>query len=337
MASHDEPCVAVDVMGGDQAPEEMVAGALLAIRRGRRVRLVGDSSRIAPFLSGREAVEVVHTPDVFPMGASPASVRRRESTSVRVATRLVAEGKAEAVVTCGNTGAALVGAMLDLGVLDGVERPALATVLPRSDGGRLVLLDAGANVDCRPDLLASFAVLGAAQAEQLGIDKPRIGLLSIGEEEGKGNAQVRDALPRLRELPLNIVGNIEPSAAMSGACDVLVCDGFVGNVLVKAAEGAVSTVGGILRAEILRYWSGRVGAFLLRGALERFRERVSWDALGGAQLLGTPGVVVVGHGRSNRGAVAAAIDMAARSARAGLPDVVRRRVRELSNSSHADG
>jgi glycerol-3-phosphate acyltransferase PlsX len=232
-------------------------------------------------------------------------------------------------VSCGNTGATLVSAILELGVLAGVERPALATILPRSDGGHLVLLDAGANVDCRPELLASFALLGAAQAELLGIHNPRIGLLSIGEEEGKGNAQVRAALPRLRQLPLNVVGNIEPPAAMSGACDVLVCDGFVGNVLVKAAEGVVSTVGGVLREEIQRFWSGRLGAFLLQGAFRRFRDRVSWNALGGAQLLGTPGVVVIGHGRSSGGAVAAAIERAAQSASDDLPGAVRRHLASL--------
>lgn len=232
-----EPLVAVDAMGGDDAPGEVVAGAVMAARRGRRVLLVGDQAVLRPMVPASGAVSVHHAPDRVDMDAPAGSVRRMPDCSVRAAVRLVAQGKADAAVSCGNTGATLVSAILELGVLAGVERPALATILPRSDGGHLVLLDAGANVDCRPELLASFALLGAAQAELLGIHNPRIGLLSIGEEEGKGNAQVRAALPRLRQLPLNVVGNIEPPAAMSGACDVLVCDGFVGNVLVKAAEG----------------------------------------------------------------------------------------------------
>ena len=336
MSGTSVPRVAVDAMGGDHAPEAVVRGAIRAASSGVGVVLVGDEARIRPLL-GKSRVPVVHTDESVGMDARAVSVRRHEHASVRVAARLVSNGEADAVVSCGNTGATLVAAVLELGVVDGAERPALATVLPRSDGGRLVLLDAGANVDCRPELLASFAVLGAAHAEHLGIARPRIGLLSIGEEDGKGNAQVRAALPRLRELPLNVVGNVEPSAAMAGACDVLVCDGFVGNVLVKAAEGAVTTVGGILRAEILRYWSGRLGAFLLRGALRRLRERVSWDALGGAQLLGTPGVVVVAHGRSTEGAVEAAIRMASDAVVGDLPGAVKRRLATSTGATPAAG
>ncbi|MFT4626143.1 MAG: glycerol-3-phosphate acyltransferase PlsX [Myxococcota bacterium] len=320
------PRVAVDAMGGDRAPREIVAGAVAAAKTGGPVFVVGDELVLRPLVPLRSSVVIVHAAGRVAMDASPRTVRGIKDASVRVCARMVADGRVDGMVSCGNTGATLMAAVLEIGVLDDVQRPALATVLPRSDGGRLILLDAGANVDCRPELLASFALLGAAHAELLGIDSPRVGLLSIGEEDGKGNSQVRAALPALRALPLNVVGNVEPSAAMSGACDVLVCDGFVGNVLVKAAEGAVSTVGGILRAEIHRYWSGRVGAFLLRGALARFRARVSWDALGGAQLLGTPGVVIVGHGRSSAEAVTAAIESARHTCRADLPAAVRRYV-----------
>lgn len=305
-------------MGGDHAPEPIVAGAIRAFRRGVPVVLVGDEARVRPLVPRRLEIPIVHAPHVVGMGDAPSSVRRRDDTSVRRALQLVRDGRACAAVSCGSTGATLVAAVLDLGVLDGVDRPAIATVLPRRDGGRLILLDAGANVDCRPELLACFAQLGAVYAECSGVVRPRVGLLANGEEEGKGNMQVRATLPLLRSLDLDVVGNVEPLAAMEGACDVLVCDGFVGNILLKAAEGAVGTVVALLRTEIRRYPSGWLGAFLLRGAFRRFRARVAWDAHGGALLLGTRGVVVVGHGRANADAVCAAVDMARRNSASGL-------------------
>lgn len=310
-------------MGGDAAPDVVVAGALEAARRGASLVLVGDAARIEPLLPRTGAPRVVHAPDTVGMGEGPASVRRRPDCSVRIAMQLVARGEACGMVSCGNTGAIVVASALDLGILEGVERPAIATVLPRADGGRLVMLDAGANVDCRPEQLACFALLGAAYAEILGTAEPRVGLLSNGEEDNKGNMQVRATLPLLRSLPLHVVGNVEPPAAMEGACDVLVCDGFVGNVLLKAAEGAVGVVVQLLREEILGRPSGRAGAFILRGALRRFRDRVAWDAHGGALLLGARGVVVVGHGRANEDAVVAAVGLAAHAAESGLVAALR--------------
>ena len=314
-------------MGGDDAPDVVVRGAIAAHHDGVPVVLIGDTDRIGPMLPRRGAPEVVHAEEAIGMDESAAgAVRRKEQASVRLALREVAAGRASAAVSFGNTGATLVASVFELGVLDGVERPALATVLPRSDGGRLVMLDAGANVDCKPELLATFALLGAAWSECMGEPAPRVGLLSNGEEEGKGNLQVRATLPLLRELPLEVVGNVEPTAAMAGACDVLVCDGFVGNVLLKAAEGAVATVEQLLSEEIRRRPSGVVGAWLLGGAMERFRERVAWDAHGGALLLGTPGVVVVGHGRANEAAVRAGIGVAWRAVREGLVEGIERRL-----------
>jgi len=183
-------------------------------------------------------------------------------------------------------------------------------LIPQANGGRLVLVDAGANVDCKPEMYVTFALLGVAYSRVLGVARPRVGLLSNGSEASKGDDRVRAALVLLSELPVDFVGPIEPTAAMDGACDVLVCDGFVGNVLLKAAEGAVSVVSQLLREEIRRRPSGLLGAWLLSGALRRFRSRVAWDAQGGALLLGVNGVVVVGHGRSKARAVVAAVSMA---------------------------
>lgn len=303
--------VAVDVMGGDHAPEAIVAGALIAAEQGIPLVLVGDEAVARPLLGKRRDIPLVHASEQVEMGDKPTeTLRRKPSSSMRKTIGLVKDEKACAAVSCGNSGALVVTAHMDLKTLTGLERPAIATVLPRADGGQLVLLDAGANVDCRPEMLATFATLGSALAEALGVKTPKVGLLSIGAEDGKGNAQVRAALPLVRALPLNVVGNVEPSAALAGECDVLVCDGFMGNVLIKSAEGAVETVMQLMRQEIRRNPSARFGAFLLSGALRRFRKRVAWDAHGGGMLLGVNGVVVVGHGRANPVAVAAAIRLA---------------------------
>lgn len=311
--------IAVDAMGGDHAPEAVVRGAVLAVRQGIPVTLVGDTARLAPLIPDGVQVPIVHASDVVGMEESAVgAVRRRPDSSLRVALQLLADGKASAVVSCGNTGALLVGAVLTVGVLEVVERPPIATVLPRSDGGQLVLLDVGANVDCRAEQLACFALLGAAWAEVLGIESPRVGVLSNGHEHGKGNALARETLALVQELSVRGVGFVEPSSAFAGACDVLVCDGFVGNAIVKAVEGAADVVTHLLGQQIQSSLSARAGALLMKGAFEGFQRAIRWDSYGGGLLLGTKGVVVAAHGRSNEAAVAAAIDMAHRAARDGL-------------------
>ncbi len=322
--------VAVDAMGGDNAPEAIVAGAVRAHAEGLSVVLVGDRERVLPLLPRRHAPEFVHASDSVAMEEPASVVRRRSDVSMRRALALVNEGRCVGALSCGHSGAFLVSALVELGTFDGVERPAIASVLPRSDGGRLVLLDAGANVDCKPEQLASFAQLGSIYAEAMGVPTPRVGLLSNGEEDHKGNLQVRATLPLLRSLDLNVVGPVEPSAAMAGACDVLICDGFVGNILLKAAEGAVNTVVTLLREEITRRPTGRLGAVLLQGAFHRFRDRVAWDAHGGALLLGVRGLVAVGHGRANPEAVTSAVRMLHEAARSGLHE-------RLSERLHGGG
>ena len=301
-------------MGGDDAPRAIVRGALLAHQDGIPVRLVGRSPEVERWLP-RGTLEVVDAPDVVGMDESAvAAVRRSERSSLRVAMHEVVQGRGTSVVTCGHTGAALVGAVFDFGTLEGVERPAVATVLPRTDGRRLVLLDSGGSVDVRPELLATFAVLGASYANVLGEIQPRVGLLSNGSEDSKGNALVRAALPLVAETGVNLVGQVEPTTALEGGCEVLVTDGFTGNVFLKAAEGAVSTMTALLRAEIERSTLGRLGSLLLRRALRRFRSRTAWELQGGAMLLGVRGTLVVGHGRANAQAVRHAIRLAHRSA-----------------------
>jgi glycerol-3-phosphate acyltransferase PlsX len=308
-------------MGGDHAPGSTVEGAVHAVREGYRVLLLGDQRVIAPLIPEDVVIPVLHAADRIEDDEAPVTAaRRKPRASVRVAVEAVASGDALAAVSCGSTGGLLASSMLALGRIEGIERPAIATVLPRLDGGRLVVLDLGANVDCRPRHLLQFARMGVAFAEAvLGVTGPRVGLLSNGSEAGKGNEQTRTAHPLLESGGFHYLGNTEPQAAFEGACDVLVCDGFVGNVMLKTLEGTAAVLGQIIRQEILQHASAKAGAFLLRGPLQRVRTRTDYSAVGGAILLGLNGVVVVGHGRSDPTAVSNAVALAHRAATEGVP------------------
>lgn len=319
----DPRAVALDAFGGDRAPDAIVEGAVLASRQGTRVLLVGDADKLRGKVP--RGMDVVHAPEVVGMD-EPAStpIRKKPGASIRRIFELVRDGQAVAAVTCGHSGAAMAAALHVLGPVPGVDRPPLCTVVPRKDGGQLVLLDLGANVDCKPAHLAQFAVLGDAYARAvLGLQRPRVGLLANGEEPGKGNLQVRAAWPELEALDLEFVGNVEPLGALRGECDVLVCDGFVGNVMLKTVEGTVEVVGRVLREEIRRRPGAQLGAWLLGGAIRRFRQRTTYDAVGGALLLGVEGVAIVGHGRADARAVASAIRYARSCAEAGLVPALR--------------
>lgn len=318
--------IALDAFGGDRSPDAMLEGAILAARQGIPIVLVGDANR----LKGKvpRGMDVVHAPEIVGMDeAASTPIRRKPAASIRRIFELVRDGQASAAVTCGHSGAAMASALYVLGALPGVDRPPLATVVPRKDGGQLVLLDLGANVDCKPAQLAQFAVLGDAYARAvLKVDRPRVGLLANGEEEGKGNDQVRRAWPEIEALDLHFVGNVEPLGAFRGECDVLVCDGFVGNVMLKTVEGTVEVMARVLREEIRRRPSAQIGAWLLGGAWRRFRQRTTYDSVGGALLLGVDGVSVVGHGRADARAVASALRYAHSVVDAGLLAALRHHV-----------
>jgi glycerol-3-phosphate acyltransferase PlsX len=313
--------IAVDAMGGDNAPQAIVEGAVMAAEQGISVCLVGDQKAIERWLPKNSDIPIVHAEEQVAMDEAPLQALRRTSeSSLRKMLDLVESGEVTGAMSCGHTGATMLGSVLHLKTLDKVDRPALAVVLPRKDGKKLVLLDVGANIDCTPEQLVCFAQMGAAYGRILGMDNPRVAVLANGEEEGKGNALVRDTLGLLAQTDLNLVGNMEPESAIDGGCDVLVCDGFVGNVLVKSLEAATSTVLHLFRQEIHAKWTGRFGAWLLTGAMKRLKNRVQWDAHSGSILLGTKGVVVVGHGRSNARAVCTAIQLAASAVNRGLVD-----------------
>jgi glycerol-3-phosphate acyltransferase PlsX len=329
--------IAVDVMGGDDAPRPIVDGAVSAARHlGVPVCLVGRGDAVRTELA-RHAdasslpLELVDAPDVIGMAESPAAtLRRKPGASIRVAVDLVASGRATAVFSAGSTGATVMAAYGGLGLLPGVERPALAATIPTSKKPA-VLLDAGANVECRPAHLLQFAVMGTVYAQvALGLDQPRVGLLSIGEEETKGTELIREAHRLLKTSSLHFVGNIEGRDVYSGVADVIVCDGFTGNVALKISEGLVDTVEHLLGDELQATFSTRVGYLLSLRAFRRFRRRVDYSEYGGAPLLGVNGLCIVGHGRSSARAVRNAIVMTHRFARFDVIGRIEQRLAALS-------
>lgn len=316
------PIIAVDAMGGDDAPAAIVAGAVAAKAAGLEVILVGDEARLRACLPAGMDLPIEHAPTVVAMDDKPVVAKRLDDSSIRRTLALVKSGRAQGAVSCGNSGATLFAAILELGKAAGVDRPAIATSLPRADGGTLYLCDVGTTTDPEPHHLASFALLGDAYARTMGVKRPRVGLLSNGEERGKGNRVVQEAWALLEKLPIDFVGNVEPDDAFRGACDVLVSDGFTGNVLIKTVEGTVSMMKAFAMAKVDASWRSKAGALLLRPALGALREELDWRARGGALLLGVPAPVVVGHGRSDPDAVRAAIGLAHYASEHGLVEAV---------------
>lgn len=326
--------VAVDAMGGDHAPGRIVDGAVAAARQGVAIALVGRRAAIAPALAAHPDastldVEIVEAPDVIGMDEAPArALRRKPEASIRVAAALVERGDAAAVVSAGHTGATVVASHAVFGMLRGVDRPALAPAIPTRTG-MAVLLDAGATVECKPHHLLQFGVMGAVYAAALlGTPQPRVGVLSIGEEEGKGNELTREAYKLLKAAPLTFVGNVEARDVFSGVADVIVCDGFTGNVALKLSEGLVETVEELLGAELSSTFSSQMGYLLSRRAFRRFRKRLDYSEYGGAPLLGVSGLAFVCHGRSSAKAIRNAVVAASRFAADGILARVERRVSE---------
>ncbi|RLC28122.1 MAG: phosphate acyltransferase PlsX [Deltaproteobacteria bacterium] len=329
--------VAVDAMGGDHAPDEVVAGAVEAASRdGIPVILVGDRERIARSLgsvSPVDGVTIHHCAESIGMGESPLkAVRKKKDASIRVAFQLVREGRADAVVSAGNSGATLAAGVLTLGCLPGVERPAIAGVFPGKKGP-VVLIDVGANVDCRPGLLFQFGMMAHAFVTSfLGIENPRIGLLSIGEESGKGNEQVRLARELFENSRLNFTGNVEGRDIFTGDVEIIVCDGFVGNVALKLGEGLAETMFSLLKSELRRSFLLRIGCRLGRKPLRSLRKKLHYEAYGGAPLLGINGVGIVCHGGSLAPAIRNAVCMARRYASCGLSERMAAQMTALSSS-----
>ncbi len=316
--------IAVDAMGGDDAPGPIVHGAIEAARDlGVEPILVGDEDEINKSLARHQikglSLSVVHASQRVAMDEAPSSVvRKKRDSSIWVATRLVKEGKAVAVISAGNTGASMATGLFNLRPLLGVERPAIATPLPTLTG-TAIMIDVGANVDCKPNHLLQFAVMGKIYAEEIfGISEPRVGLLSIGGEESKGNELTKEVFKLLKKSGLNFIGNVEGGDVYSGGADVIVCDGFTGNVALKISEGLSDAMIQFLKQEILGSTTGKIGYALLKSSFSRFRKKVDYAEYGGAPLLGLDGISIICHGHSSSRAIKNAIRVAKESQEKGV-------------------
>jgi glycerol-3-phosphate acyltransferase PlsX len=333
-------CIALDAMGGDHAPAEVVKGAVLAAAEyAVEIILVGQEDVVRRELAAAGGmprnISVFDAREIVTMeDTALAPLRRKRNSSVRVCANLVAEGKAKAFVSAGNTGATWTSARAVMGMIEGVSRPALATVLP-SLKGHTLLLDVGANVDAKPNHLREFAVMGHFYAQMLfDIDAPRVGLLSIGEEEGKGNELTKETYRVLKETGLNFIGNAEGRDVFNGNADVVVCDGFIGNVVLKASEALGEFVSTTLRQEMTKTLPRKIGGLLAKSAFDGLKKRMDYSEYGGAPLLGVKGGCIVCHGRSNAKAIKNAIRVARNFAISRIDEKIRTQVNDLHKREH---
>jgi glycerol-3-phosphate acyltransferase PlsX len=327
--------IAVDAMGGDHFPKPEVEGSIRAAKtQDVRVILVGDEGIVRRELNQHDGwrelpIQIAHATERITMedGAAKAA-RSRKDSSMHVACRLVASGHANAVVSAGNTGACMAISKMVTGKIPGVDRPALSAVFPTAPGGLVVLVDVGANVDCSAEMLAQFAIMGEIYSRLvLKIAKPRVGLLSIGEEEHKGNELTRSVTPLLKALPIHFIGNVEGRDLYSGIADVIVCDGFIGNVALKVSEGLVETIRTMLRESLQATLTRQLGYALSKAAYRDFKKRVDYSEIGGAPLLGVKGATIICHGRSDANAIKNAIRGAREFADGNINHLIERELR----------
>jgi glycerol-3-phosphate acyltransferase PlsX len=318
--------IALDAMGGDYGSEELIAGALLAVRQtGLSVSLVGNESLLnkhldilAPDSKTAKLIKIVHSSQVVDMNEHPVdAIRKKKDASIMVAFDLVRQGEADAVVSAGNSGATLAAASRKLGRLEGISRPGIASIFPTLKKP-VVLMDIGANVDCRPQHLFQFGVMASAFSRINDVSNPRVGLLSIGEEIGKGNSLIKETYPLLEKSSLNFIGNVEGRDVFQGEVDVIVCDGFVGNVCLKVSEGLAEAAMQMLRDEIVKSITAKIGYLLARHAFKAFKKRVDYAEYGGAPLLGINGIGIICHGKSSSHAIKNAILEAAKMAKGNI-------------------
>ncbi len=329
--------IAIDAMGTDGAPVPEIEGAILAAReRYAEVLLVGPQDVLKRELGRRNGdalrIEIVHASEAVTMeDAAAKAFRRKRDSSIRVTARLVRDGKADGMISAGNTGAVMTTAKIVLGTLEGVDRPALAAVFPTSQGKAAVLLDVGANVDCKPYHLEQFAIMGEVYYRVIfGVKRPRIGVLSIGSEEHKGNELSREAFLRLKQLPINFLGNVEGRDLYNGRVEVIVCDGFIGNVALKISEGLIEAVSTLLKEALSSTLSSKVGYVLSRKAFQDFKKRVDYSEYGGAPLLGVRGICIICHGGSNANAIKNAVRVAAEFAEGRVNEKIERELAGVS-------
>ncbi len=341
--------IALDMMGGDHAPENQLNAAAEILRNPKepaRLVLVGDRDVILRGIEKRgvspELADIVHAPEVVSMHEAPAlAIRKKKYSSISVGMDLVKEGKADAIVSAGNTGAVVAASKLKLRTLEGIERPAIALIVPNTEGIG-VMLDVGANSECKPSHFLQFAVMGRAYATHiLGINNPLVGLMSIGEESSKGSDVIKQSHELLYEHNVNFAGNIEPNNLFDGSVDVIVCDGFTGNVIIKTAESQMRALEKFLRKEIRKSLIAKISTFFLRPVLARLKKKADYEAYGGAPLLGVKGVCIICHGMSSSLAIKNAIRVAEDFVEQKVNDYIEQEINnnkvfEKRNRSHSE-
>ncbi len=325
--------IALDAMGGDHAPSAIVEGAVEALNEygDMEIVLVGDERAVADELRDKSfpplRARIVHAPEAIAMGEPPLSaIRKKKNSSIRRAVDLVKAGEADAVVSAGHSGAMMALALIVLGASAGVERPAIATIMPTFKKP-FILIDAGANVDCSPLNLLQFALMGNAYAKHiLGRPAPKVAILSIGEEEGKGNELTKESFKLLQAADLNFIGNVEGKDIFAGEADVVVCDGFIGNIVLKTSEGLAEAVIKMLKQEIASLPTGRLGYLFIKSALKGFKKKTDYAEQGGSPLLGINGTCIIGHGRSTAKAIKNAIKVADEFSRKKTHEIIRQEI-----------
>ncbi|GIP36762.1 phosphate acyltransferase [Paenibacillus sp. J31TS4] len=324
--------IAIDAMGGDHAPDAVVAGALQAAAEwpDTELILVGHTDRLQPLLAQCPPnVRLHHAEEVIEAEDEPAkAVRRKKNASMVVAGQLVRAKEADAMISAGNTGALMATGLLIVGRIRGIERPALAPMIPSMDGSGALALDLGANMDAKPEHLLQYAIMGSVYRSKVhGIEKPRVGLLNVGTEPGKGNELTKAAYPLLQEAPIHFIGNVEARDVLSGTCDVLVCDGFVGNILLKSLEGTAGAIFSALKTEFTRSLSTKLAAAVLKPGLSQFKKKLDYTEHGGAPLLGIDGLVLKSHGSSDVHAFKNAVRQARTAVQNGLVEAISSEIR----------
>jgi phosphate acyltransferase len=299
--------LAIDAMGGDHAPEAIVHGAVKALEMYKDLEIIlfGNEARIRSFLTSEERLTIIHTDEVITSDDEPVrAVRRKKDSSMVLAAQYVKDGNADACISAGNTGALMAAGLFYVGRMKGIERPALAPTLPTMDGKGFILLDAGANMDAKPEHLVQYAIIASIYAEKVrNIDKPKVGLLNVGTEQGKGNELTKKTFDILKQAPIHFIGNVESRDLLQGGADVVVCDGFAGNLVLKSYEGAASAVFSMLKEELTSSLTSKLAASVLKPRLKGLKNKVDYSEYGGAGLFGLKSPVIKAHGSSNANAV----------------------------------
>ncbi|QTM99380.1 phosphate acyltransferase PlsX [Sediminibacillus dalangtanensis] len=325
--------IAIDAMGGDHAPDEIVAGAIEAVKEWQdmEVTLIGDEAKISPLLKDTQRINVIHTTDMITGEDEPVrAVRRKKNSSMVLMAEEVKQQKADACISAGNTGALMSAGLFVVGRMEGIDRPALSPTLPTKDGSGFLLLDVGANVDAKPHHLVQYAIMGAVYTEKVRkVDNPRVGLLNVGTEDGKGNDLTKRAFAELTKAPIHFVGNVEARDLLEGAADVVVTDGFNGNIALKTIEGTAMTMFSMLKQTFMSNWKSKLAAGLVKQELRELKDKLDYSEYGGAGLFGLAAPVIKAHGSSNRRAIYNAVKQARNMVELNVTETIEKTIKEM--------